>query len=317
MLRSLRRRAATGVATDALACEHAPESPSRSLEALRIWGKQVENARRQSESAVVQLSALFSGIVTNIDLAVSGSQQQSQQQAAAALRDGEDARVELSRVISDLRDAQRNRDLLNAELQQILQFTSDLATLSEEVKQIAFQTNMLSLNAAIEAAHAGETGKGFAVVAHEVRKLSTASRETGESINTRIDAINVALQKIAQRNASVSSSDHEILLRSEANIGSVLERQRERVDQFVSAASKSRSDSSEIKLALEDALVQLQFQDRISQILQQVAGAMLRAESTGELMAANVADEYTTDEQRRIHAGLDAQEAAPQAVTFF
>ncbi|MDY6944768.1 MAG: methyl-accepting chemotaxis protein [Pseudomonadota bacterium] len=293
-----------------------PARPS-SLEALPIWSRQVENARRQSESAVVQLSALFSRIVSNIDVAMSGSPDDSQHQASVAVRDSAEAQVELSQVITDLRDAQRNRDLLNEEIQQIVHFTSDLQVLSEEVKQIAFQTNMLSLNAAIEAAHAGESGKGFAVVAHEVRKLSHASRETGDKINLRIVAITDALQKIGSRNAGVSSGDQQILARSEANIGAVLDRQRQRVEQFVAAADKSRSDSHEIKIAIEDALIQLQFQDRVSQILQQVAGAMLRAQSNGDLSAAGMEEDYTTDEQRMIHAGLEARDAGPQAVTFF
>lgn len=315
ILNRLLRRTAPTVAAESnssaeVRCTH-------SLDALPIWSRQVENARQQSESAVVQLSALFSGIVANIDLAVANSPQELEQQAASAVREGEDSRTELSRVISDLRDAQRHRDLLNEELQRILQFTTDLSSLSDQVRQIAFQTNILSLNAAIEAAHAGDAGKGFAVVAAEVRKLSKASRDTGDDIDARISAINSALRKTAERTRSVSSSDQEILRRSEANIQSVLERQRKRVEHFVAATSQSRSESAEIKTALEDALLQLQFQDRVSQILQQVSLALAQARSVDDLSAANMASEYTTDEQRMIHAGLQTQDAAPQAVTFF
>jgi methyl-accepting chemotaxis protein len=56
----------------------------------------------------------------------------------------------------------------------------------EAIDQIAFQTNILSLNAAVEAATAGEAGKGFAVVAGEVRNLASRSTETAKEIKTLV-----------------------------------------------------------------------------------------------------------------------------------
>jgi methyl-accepting chemotaxis protein len=65
--------------------------------------------------------------------------------------------------------------------------TNDIKVAIEAINQIAFQTNILSLNAAVEAATAGEAGKGFAVVAGEVRNLANRSAEVANDIKTLVD----------------------------------------------------------------------------------------------------------------------------------
>jgi len=307
-----------------------PAGPAANRE-LAIWARQIDNARQQTETAVVELAARVGGIVDTLDAAISGSRRASEAHAREASLDGQQAESDLSQVVSSLREIQRSRDLLTGELCAIVATTSDLEKMAEEVKAIAFQTNMLSLNAAIEAAHAGESGSGFAVVANEVRRLSAASRETGQNITRRIAAVNDALHKIAAHNGSVGDRDQLAIQRAEEKIRSVLERQRGRANQFAAAAETARAESAAVKHDIEDALVHLQFQDRVSQILTQVSRAMELANTaggTGSAPAESVIDAelqrldhmartYSTDEQRRIHAGLEAGAVAPREVTFF
>jgi methyl-accepting chemotaxis protein len=75
-------------------------------------------------------------------------------------------------------------------MEQIEKSTEDMTQAVETIEQIAFQTNILSLNAAVEAATAGEAGKGFAVVAGEVRNLANKSAESAEMIKELVNQAN-------------------------------------------------------------------------------------------------------------------------------
>ena len=105
----------------------------------------------------------------------------------------------------------RAMDGMTATMAEIVQSTHSIGGILELIDSLAFQTNLLSLNAAIEAAQAGERGRGFAVVADEVRQLARRSRNASKEIRTLIEEARARVDQGTQLVASTGRSMEEIL----------------------------------------------------------------------------------------------------------
>ncbi len=295
---------------------------------LPIWSRQIETSRRQTEDAIVALTDRFSAIVQRIDAALSAHGTGSQSTETG--NDAERSRGDLALVIDALKAIQLSRNDLVGQIRILTTYTAELHKMATEVDQIGFRTNMLSLNAAIEAAHAGESGKGFAVVATEVRALSNAARDTGKQITKKVGLINEALAQIGRTNEEVAARDDQAVQASDERIRSVLARFERSTAALTASAEQSHTESAAIKAEICESLVQLQFQDRVGQILSQVVTSMddlstQTAQSSSAEEAAQLATEhaermmstYTTDEQRLNHQGIETTAVEQSAVTFF
>jgi len=115
----------------------------------------------------------------------------------------------------------QHQTMLNDEIQNVSRLAGEITEVLGFIKQIADETKMLGLNAAIEAARAGDQGRGFGVVAQEIRKLSDESKETVSKIRNLIDEIEKSLAKTSAASTSTLQHATEVAAANEETTASI------------------------------------------------------------------------------------------------
>ncbi|WP_260986437.1 methyl-accepting chemotaxis protein [Bordetella genomosp. 13] len=233
-----------------------------------VWSGQIESSRRQMESAIEALSLRFGEIASRLDQTLHLSVNQGGGDSAAAL--SARSRQQLDGVMASLRESlQAKADMLH-KVQALQGFVDELQEMVRAIAQITQQTNLLAVNATIEAAHAGNLGRGFATVAQEVRALSRQSEETGSRIAEKIHLIGTAIVATCAAAEESSRNEQQAIAASEDTIRQVLEGFHDFAENLSGTTELLRHESQGIKADVNEALVQLQFQDRVSQIMSHV-----------------------------------------------
>ncbi len=300
---------------------------------LPIWEAHVESVRTQSENSVNDLINSFASMVNELDKAgfegVSNVDRHNTQKSDVTITLLQLCKKELAPLINSLSQMIESKDELLTCIRDLAKATSDMSSMAQDVGQIAAQTNLLAINAAIEAARVGAQGRGFAVVADEVRKLSQRSAETGKHMAERVNHIS-NVTKVALTAADRSAvQDKKILEIS----GDVVRDVLSHVQTLGDTAEQMRHHGNIIRTDVENLLVALQFQDRISQILQVVRDDMSKLEQLAQDLhqttipstddwVEGLKDTYTMEEELRRHdksksTASATTNATESEITFF
>ncbi|GHU23096.1 methyl-accepting chemotaxis protein [Spirochaetia bacterium] len=171
-----------------------------------------------------------------------------------------------------------------ADIREIARESEGLMEINAVMENIASQTNLLSMNAAIEAAHAGEAGKGFAVVADEIRKLAESSSEQSKTINTVLKKIKTSIDKITTSTDSVLNKFEAIdggvrtVANQEENIRNAMEEQGAGSKQILEAISRLNEVTQQVKGGsmemLEGSKEVIQESKNLEKMTQEISGGM-------------------------------------------
>jgi methyl-accepting chemotaxis protein len=171
-----------------------------------------------------------------------------------------------------------------ADIQEIARESEGLLAINAVMENIASQTNLLSMNAAIEAAHAGEAGKGFAVVADEIRKLAESSSEQSKTIGTVLKKIKESIDKITNSTNNVLEKFEaidgavKIVANQEENIRNAMEEQGEGSKQILDAVSQVNEITQLVKgestKMLEGSKEVIQESTNLEKVTQEITGGM-------------------------------------------
>jgi methyl-accepting chemotaxis protein len=185
------------------------EQMSRAIQGVASGAQEQSKAAASSSNLTNQISEMVRQVAGNADAVTRDSAA-----AAKAAREGSNT---VSSTIDGMRNIQAKVGLSARKVEEMGQRSDQIGTIVETIDDIASQTNLLALNAAIEAARAGEHGKGFAVVADEVRKLAERSSSATKEINGLIRGIQKTVAEAVQAmNEGATEVENGVTMANEA-----------------------------------------------------------------------------------------------------
>jgi len=231
----------------------------------------MENLMVKQENGALEASKAVGDIKTIIDSLKQMIEEQTEsvdlsssaiEEMTANIHSVTQTLIENSKNVNELTEASENGktglQTVVQEIQEISHDSEGLLQINSVMNMIASQTNLLSMNAAIEAAHAGEAGRGFAVVADEIRKLAESSGQQSKTtaamlkkIKASIDNITKSSNEVLSRFGAIDSSVKTVSAH-EQNILNAMEEQEAGGKQILESIDHLRDITASVKKGSDD-----------------------------------------------------------------